>query len=72
MAHALCLNRRQGSVSQLPNPGTAMVWTECGGDVGCRKLDGNGLTGPLPTELGNMEALRQLCVRRPHSPRLDA
>jgi hypothetical protein len=38
----------------------------------CRGLDDNGLTGPLPTELGTMDALQDLCVRRPHPPRLGA
>jgi hypothetical protein len=28
--------------------------------------------GPLPTELGAMNALRNLYVRHPHPPRLDA
>jgi hypothetical protein len=48
------------------------LWTECGGDVGCRRLSNNGLTGTLPTELGTMDALSYLCVRRPHPPCLDA
>jgi hypothetical protein len=39
---------------------------------GCRYLDGNSLTGPLPTELGTMDALYYLCVHHPHPPRLDA
>ena len=30
----------------------------------------NGLTGTLPTELGTMDALTNLYVRRPHPPRL--
>jgi hypothetical protein len=38
----------------------------------CRYLYDNGLTGPLPTELGTLTALLYLCVRRPHPPRLDA
>jgi hypothetical protein len=33
--------------------------------VGCRSLNANGLTGPLPTELGTLDALTYLCVRRP-------
>jgi hypothetical protein len=40
--------------------------------VVCRSLDDNRLTGPLPTELGTMDAVTHLCVRRPHPPRLDA
>ena len=49
------------------------LWAEYGVDVGmCRWLPNNSFTGPLPTELGTMDALRQLCVRRPHPPRLDA
>jgi hypothetical protein len=47
------------------------LWAECGGDVGCRYLFSNGLTGTLPTELGNLDALTWLCVRRPHPSRLD-
>ena len=35
----------------------------------CRDLYNNGLIGTLPTELGNLDALTQLCVR-PHPPRL--
>jgi hypothetical protein len=31
----------------------------------------NSLTGTLPTELGNLDALGILCVRCPHPPRLD-
>jgi hypothetical protein len=38
----------------------------------CRWLYGNGFTGPLPTELGTLDALTKLYVRRPHPPRLDA
>jgi hypothetical protein len=41
------------------------VWAECGGGSGCRWLYQNSLTGPLPTELGTMDALTYLCVRRP-------
>jgi hypothetical protein len=48
------------------------LWAECGGDVGCRRLDNNDLTGTLPTELGTMDALNYLCVRCPHPSRLDA
>jgi hypothetical protein len=48
------------------------LWAECGGDVGCRWLHNNDLTGTLPTELGTMDALTSLCVRCPHPPRLDA
>ena len=48
------------------------LWTECGGDVGCRYLSSNGITGTLPTELATMDALTSLCVRLPHPPRLDA
>jgi hypothetical protein len=39
---------------------------------GCRSLGDNGFTGTLPTELGTMDALYDLCVRHPHSLRLDA
>jgi hypothetical protein len=39
---------------------------------GYRQLQVNRLTGTLPTELGNMDALKDLCVRHPHPPRLDA
>ena len=35
---------------------------------GCRGLDVNSLTGALPTELGTMDALLNLCVRNPHPP----
>jgi Fe-S-cluster-containing dehydrogenase component len=38
----------------------------------CRYLHYNSFTGPLPTELGTMDALRILCVRHPHPPCLDA
>jgi hypothetical protein len=38
----------------------------------CRRLSTNDLTGPLPTELGTMDALSYLYVRRPHPPRLGA
>jgi hypothetical protein len=49
------------------------LWAECGVDVGmCRYLDNNDLTGPMPTELGTMDALIYLCVCRPHPPHLDA
>ena len=42
------------------------LWAEYGGDVGvCRWLSQNRFTGPLPTELGAMDALINLCVRRP-------
>ena len=37
----------------------------------CRQLYFNSLTGPLPTELGTMDALTFLCVHHPHPPRLD-
>jgi hypothetical protein len=39
--------------------------------VACRALSSNSFTGPLPTELGTMDALTSLCVR-PHPPRLHA
>ena len=39
---------------------------------GCRRLDHNSFTGPLPTELGTMDALTYLCVRHPHPPCLEA
>jgi hypothetical protein len=39
---------------------------------GRRWLVGNGLTGTLPSELGNLDALTSLCVCRSHPPRLDA
>jgi hypothetical protein len=39
---------------------------------GSRSLHYNSLTGPLPTELGTLDALTYLCVRRPYPPRLDA
>ena len=32
----------------------------------CRDLYNNGLTGTLPTELGNMDALQYLCVPLTH------
>jgi hypothetical protein len=49
------------------------LWAEYGGGVGeCRYLYQNSFTGTLPTELGTMDALAILCVRRPHPPRLDA
>ena len=38
----------------------------------CRDLGVCNLAGTLPTELGNLVALRYLCVRRPHPPRLHA
>ena len=38
----------------------------------CRYLRWNSFTGPLPTELGTMDALTHLCVRRPYPQRLDA
>jgi hypothetical protein len=42
------------------------LWAERGGDVGvCRWLFYNSFTGTLPTELGTMDALINLCVRRP-------
>jgi hypothetical protein len=31
----------------------------------CRVLSSNDFTGPLPTELGTMDAMYQLCVRLP-------
>jgi hypothetical protein len=37
-----------------------------------RYLGTNYLEGTLPTELGTLTAMRLLCVRRPHPPRLDA
>jgi hypothetical protein len=40
--------------------------------VVCRYLYDNDFTGPLPTELGTLDALQQLCVRLPHPPRLHA
>jgi hypothetical protein len=48
------------------------LWAERDGVVGCRDLNGNDLTGTLPTELGTLTALGNLCVRRPHPPRLEA
>jgi hypothetical protein len=39
---------------------------------GCRVLDEQGLTGTVPTEVGTLTALTQLCVLRPLPPRLDA
>ena len=36
-----------------------------------RNIFTNSWTGPLPTELGTMDALTGLCVHRPHPPRLD-
>jgi hypothetical protein len=47
------------------------LWAEHGGGVGSRVLDRNGLMGTVPTELGNMEALGTMCVRRPHPSRAD-
>ena len=38
----------------------------------CRDVSSNSLTGPLPTELGTLTALTELCVRHPHPPCLDA
>jgi hypothetical protein len=58
-----------------PRPDACTVtglWAEYGGGVGCRWLYQNSLTGPLPTELGTMDAMAYLCVRRPHPPCLDA
>jgi hypothetical protein len=40
--------------------------------VVCRILYDNDFTGPLPTELGTLDALQQLWVRLPHPPRLHA
>jgi hypothetical protein len=48
------------------------LWAERGGGVGCRVLINDGLTGTMPTELGLLNAVYWLCVRRPHPPRLDA
>jgi hypothetical protein len=38
----------------------------------CRGLSEISLTGTVPTELGTMDALTYLCVRRPRPRRLDA
>jgi hypothetical protein len=49
MAHALCLNRSQGSVSQLRNPGAAMVTTldrTDGWVRRCRSLNDYSFCGP--------------------------
>jgi hypothetical protein len=67
---SLCVHR-----PQPPRPDVCSVtglWAERGGDVWCRSLSSNDLTGTLPTELGTMDALYYLCVPRPHPPRLDA
>jgi hypothetical protein len=56
---------------RAPSPGCGLS----GGGVGCRGLRTNSLTGPLPTQLGTMNALGTLCVHRPHpppSPTMDA
>ena len=45
------------------------LWAERGGGLGCRMLHANSFTGPLPTELGTMDALTDLCVRRPSPTR---
>jgi hypothetical protein len=37
-----------------------------------RNIFANSWTGPLPTELGTMDALEYAYVRHPHPPRLDA
>jgi len=66
----LCVHR-----PHPPRPDVCAVtglWAERGGDVWCRSLSSNDLTGTLPTELGTMDALYYLCVPRPHPPRLDA
>jgi Fe-S-cluster-containing dehydrogenase component len=47
------------------------MWAEWGGVVGCRDLDTTSFTGTLPTELGTMDALTDLCVHHPHTPCLD-
>jgi hypothetical protein len=49
-----------------------MCGTEYGGGEGGerRRLDKNQLTGPLPTELGDMVALQRLCVRPAPPPHL--
>jgi hypothetical protein len=40
------------------------LWAECGGGVRvCRALSTNNLTGPVPSELGNLDAMSYLCVR---------
>jgi hypothetical protein len=50
----------------VPSPGcglsVAVGWVR-------RSLSYNGFTGPLPTELGTLTALTELCVHRPHPPR---
>jgi hypothetical protein len=46
------------------------LWAECGGGVGSRQIHQNGFTGPLPAELGAMDALEYLCVHRSHPPPL--
>jgi hypothetical protein len=64
----LCVRRPHASIFVRRHHravGQVAVW-------GCRNLNDNRITGPLPTELGTMDALRRLCVHRPHPPRLDA
>jgi hypothetical protein len=38
----------------------------------CRDLSWGRIPGTLPTELGTLTALTNLCVHRPHPPRLHA
>jgi hypothetical protein len=49
-----------------------MCGTEYGGGGGDERrfLNNNGLTGPLPVELGNLSSLRELCVRPTPPPHL--
>jgi hypothetical protein len=66
----LCVRRpHHRAWTCAPSPGcglsAAVVW-------GSRHLYSNSFTGPLPTELGAMDALINLCVHRPHPPCLDA
>ena len=55
--------------TRAPSPGCELSVGEA---WGCRWLEENDLTGPMPTELGTMDALTSLCVHRPHPPCLDA
>jgi hypothetical protein len=64
----LCVRNPHRRMDACANTG---VWAERGGGCACRHLAVNGLTGTLPTELGNLDVLGYLCVRHPHR-RMDA
>jgi Fe-S-cluster-containing dehydrogenase component len=51
-----------------PSPGCELS----GGGVRCRDLAWSSLDGTVPTELGTLTALTELCVHCPLPPRLDA